>query len=106
MKEIGMFVSPSESTGFGSIEDLGHFIGGRAVPGGSGRFGDVYHPATGAIRRRVAMATAEEVSEADAVAKAATPGWTTTPPHIRARVLFRFRDLVEQHADQLASIIN
>jgi malonate-semialdehyde dehydrogenase (acetylating)/methylmalonate-semialdehyde dehydrogenase len=94
-----MAVSATETT-------LGHYVGGRAVAGRSGRFGDVYNPATGAVRRQVAMATAAEVSEAVAAAKAAFPGWAATPPHIRARVLFRFRELVERHGDHLAAIIN
>src|SRR5277367_4948627 len=101
-----MAVSTSEATGPGANDIVGHFIGGHAVPGTSGRFGDVYNPATGAITRQVAMATAEEVSRAVATAKAAFPGWAATPPHIRARVLFRFRDLVEQNTDRLAAIIN
>jgi len=101
-----MAVSASEATGPGVNDSVGHFIGGHAIPGSSGRFGEVYHPATGRVARRVAMATVQEVGEAVAAAKAAFPGWAATPPHIRARVLFRFRDLVERNADRLAAIIN
>ncbi|GLY70604.1 methylmalonate-semialdehyde dehydrogenase (acylating) [Amycolatopsis taiwanensis] len=65
----------------------------------------MFNPATGAVTGRVAYATAAETEAAIAAAADAFPGWSRTPPHVRARVLFRFRDLVEQHADRLAEII-
>jgi len=84
---------------------LHHYLNGARSPGGSNRFGDVYDPATGAIQSRVPFATAAEVDALVRAAKAAFPGWASTPPAQRARVLFRFRDLVEAHRDELATLV-
>ena len=84
---------------------LGHFIAGRPVAGRSGRFGDVFNPATGTVRARVAMAAKTEVDAAIAVAAKAFPAWAETPPLVRSRVLFRFRELVRDQTDRLAEII-
>jgi len=81
---------------------LGHFVAGRRIAGTSGRDGPVYNPATGELRGRVAFATAEEAGAAIAAAAAALPGWAATPPLQRARVMFRFKALLEAHADELA----
>jgi len=89
----------------GTLPVIGHHIGGRAVEG-EGRTGPVFHPASGAVAARVALASRAVVDEAVAGAAAAFPGWAATPAHVRARVLFRFRDLVERHVDTLAALIN
>jgi malonate-semialdehyde dehydrogenase (acetylating)/methylmalonate-semialdehyde dehydrogenase len=81
---------------------LGHFIAGRQVAGASGREGPVYNPATGALRGRVAFATAEETRAAIAAAEAALPGWAGVTPLQRARILFKFKALLEEHADEIA----
>jgi malonate-semialdehyde dehydrogenase (acetylating)/methylmalonate-semialdehyde dehydrogenase len=81
---------------------LGHFVAGRQVAGASGREGPVYNPATGALRGHVAFATAEETRTAIAAAEAALPGWASVTPLQRARILFRFKALLESHADELA----
>jgi malonate-semialdehyde dehydrogenase (acetylating)/methylmalonate-semialdehyde dehydrogenase len=82
-----------------------HFIGGRRLEGTSSRFGEVCNPATGAIARRVAFASREEVDRAVATAAAAFSGWAALPPLRRARILMRFRDLVERDLERLAAII-
>ena len=85
---------------------LGHFIEGEHVAGAPGdRHGTVYDPATGAVRARVAFASADETAVAIAAAKAAAPAWAATPPLKRARILFRFKELIEQHHDELARLI-
>jgi malonate-semialdehyde dehydrogenase (acetylating)/methylmalonate-semialdehyde dehydrogenase len=81
---------------------LGHFVAGRQVAGASGREGPVYNPATGALRGHVAFATAEETRAAIAAAEAALPGWASVTPLQRARVLFKFKALLERHADEIA----
>jgi malonate-semialdehyde dehydrogenase (acetylating)/methylmalonate-semialdehyde dehydrogenase len=86
-------------------ETLTHFIANEPVPGASGRDGPVYDPATGEVARRVPLANAAEVDRAVAAARAAFPGWAATPPVQRARVMFRFRELVERHLDELAAQI-
>jgi len=82
--------------------NLGHFIAGRQVAGASGREGPVYNPATGALRGHVAFATAEETRAAIAAAEAALPGWAGVTPLQRARILFKFKALLESHADEIA----
>jgi malonate-semialdehyde dehydrogenase (acetylating)/methylmalonate-semialdehyde dehydrogenase len=89
----------------GTREQLGHYIGGKRVRGGSGRSQPVFNPALGVAATEVALASADETRAAIATARAALPGWANTPPLQRARVLFRFRDLVERHADELAKIL-
>ena len=90
---------------FTSTTDIGHYIGGRRVAGASGRSQAVYNPATGAVSRRVALASAAEVDAAVAAAKAAQPAWGNTPPLRRARVLNAFLALLNQHRDELAAMI-
>ncbi len=96
--------SPVVDTGE-QIFELGHFVGGRTVRGASGRHGPVYDPATGVLRGRVAFATADETRVAIAAAAAALPGWAATPPLQRARVMIRFKALLEEHADELAHLL-
>jgi malonate-semialdehyde dehydrogenase (acetylating)/methylmalonate-semialdehyde dehydrogenase len=85
--------------------DLGHFVGGRSVPGQSGRSGRVYNPATGEARGQVAYANQAETRNAIAVAAAALPAWAALPPLQRARILFRFKALLDEHAAELAQLI-
>jgi malonate-semialdehyde dehydrogenase (acetylating)/methylmalonate-semialdehyde dehydrogenase len=89
----------------GQLERLGHYVDGRRVPGNSGRFAPVFNPALGVATLQVALATAAETQAAIASAAAALPGWAATPPLRRARVMFRFRELIEQYSDELAGII-
>jgi malonate-semialdehyde dehydrogenase (acetylating) / methylmalonate-semialdehyde dehydrogenase len=84
---------------------LHHIIGGRAVEGTSGRFGDVFNPAAGELASRVPLASAEEVRGAIGAARAAFPAWSRTPLVKRARFFFRYRELLEAHADELARLI-
>ncbi len=84
---------------------VGHLIAGKAVAGASGRFGDVFDPATGQVTRRVAFASRQEVDAAVAAAAAALPAWAATPPARRAKVMFKFKQLLEAHADELARLI-
>jgi malonate-semialdehyde dehydrogenase (acetylating) / methylmalonate-semialdehyde dehydrogenase len=84
---------------------LGHFIGGRAVPGTSRRYGPVYNPATGETARQVSLASADETRAAIRAAHDAFPAWAATAPLQRARVMFRFKALLDAHAGELASII-
>jgi malonate-semialdehyde dehydrogenase (acetylating) / methylmalonate-semialdehyde dehydrogenase len=86
-------------------KELGHFIGGKAVAGKSGRLADVFNPATGETSVRVALADAAEVAAAVESSKAAFPKWAQTPPLMRARVMFKFKELLEQNRDRLARLI-
>jgi malonate-semialdehyde dehydrogenase (acetylating)/methylmalonate-semialdehyde dehydrogenase len=81
-----------------------HFVAGREV-GGADRTGPVYNPATGEVSRRVAFASAAEVDEAIAAAKAALPGWRATGLIKRADVFFKLRHLLVERQDELAAIL-
>ena len=85
--------------------EVGHFIAGRIVVGASGRRQAVYNPATGQVARQVTLAAADEVDAAVAVAEAAFPAWADTPPIRRARVLYKFLELLNQNRDTLAAMI-
>jgi malonate-semialdehyde dehydrogenase (acetylating)/methylmalonate-semialdehyde dehydrogenase len=87
------------------IERIGHYLDGKRTAGRSGRAAPVFNPALGVAASEVALASADETRAAIASARAAFPGWSETPPLRRARVLFRFRELVEQHAEELAGLI-
>ncbi|MBY0467789.1 MAG: aldehyde dehydrogenase family protein, partial [Burkholderiaceae bacterium] len=78
------------TTSLSSTAEVGHFIAGQAVASRGGQRQPVYNPATGAVARQVALASAEEVNAAVAAAQAAFDGWADTPPIRRARVLFKF----------------
>jgi len=82
-----------------------HVIHGGTAPFASGSQSDIFNPATGEISGRLALGGAREVDAAVDAALKAFPGWAATPPHVRARVLFRFRDLIERDLDKLAALI-
>ena len=88
-----------------SNANIEHYIGGRVVAGTSARAQDVFNPATGAVTGQVALANAAEVNAAVAAARAAFPAWSDTPPIRRARVLFKFLELLNRNKDELARLI-
>ncbi|PSJ45977.1 CoA-acylating methylmalonate-semialdehyde dehydrogenase [Zobellella taiwanensis] len=81
----------------------GHLINGEHLTGGE--TADVFNPATGEVCARVCLAGEDEVAQAVAAARAAFAGWRNTPPARRARVMFRFRQLLEEHADDICRLI-
>src|ERR1700750_1721855 len=84
---------------------VGSWVGGRRVAGTSGRSQPVTNPATGAVARRVALASAGEGDGAVAAAKAPQPAWGEMPPLRRARILNAFLALLNEHRDTLAGMI-
>ena len=84
---------------------LMHFINNRLVPGSSDRTQPVTNPATGAVTGHVALANPGDVGQAVAAAQAAFAAWADTPPIRRARVMFKFLELLNQHRDDLARCI-
>ena len=88
------------------MSDVHHYIQGKATEGASSRWGDVYNPATGEKIRGVAFASAGEVDRAVQAAAAAFPGWAATPPLTRARILFKFLELLNRDHDALARVIS
>lgn len=88
------------------VHDLQHFVGGQKKAGTSGRFGDVFNPNTGEVAARAPLADAAEVSQAVEAAKAAFPEWAAMNPQRRARVLFKFKELLEVHLEELAVLLS
>ncbi len=82
-----------------------HLIHGQLTDGQGGRSADVFNPATGEAIRRVALADVATVQQAIDSAKEAFPAWRNTPPAKRAQVMFRFKQLLEQHEDTIAKLI-
>ncbi|TNM61974.1 CoA-acylating methylmalonate-semialdehyde dehydrogenase [Streptomyces sp. NP160] len=82
-----------------------HWIDGAATRGASTRTADVFDPATGEVARQVVLAEPSDVEAAVASAKAAFPAWRDTSLAKRTRVLFRFRELLDDRAPELAAII-
>ncbi|HSH71835.1 MAG TPA: CoA-acylating methylmalonate-semialdehyde dehydrogenase [Methylophilaceae bacterium] len=89
-----------------STRVIGHYINGEHVAGTSNRFGDVYNPATGIVQAQLSYATADEVNTAINAAQAAFPAWSTTPALKRARIMFKFKALLDEHANELAKAIS
>src|SRR5512143_2121429 len=88
------------------MREIGHFIGGKTVKGGSERFGDVFDPNTGEVQAKVALASKSEVEQAIANAEAAQPAWAATNPQRRARVMFKFLELAQKEYDSLAKLLS
>ena len=88
------------------MRTIDHFISGGFVPGTSGRFGDVFNPATGEVQARVALASRAEMRSAVEAAKKAFPEWASVNPQRRARVMFNFKGLIEKHMDELAHMLS
>ncbi|HEY4265575.1 MAG TPA: CoA-acylating methylmalonate-semialdehyde dehydrogenase [Micropepsaceae bacterium] len=88
------------------MKTLTHFIGGVHVNGSSGRFGDVFDPATGEVQARVPFANSEELRRAVDAAAKAFPAWAGLNPQRRARVMFNFKTLVEESMDSLSQLLS
>ena len=88
------------------VRDLTHFIAGRHVKGTSGRFGDIYNPATGEVQARTPLATTAEMRSAVDAALKVFPEWASQNPQKRARVMFAFKALVEKNMDELAHMLS
>jgi len=88
-----------------TMKELTHFINGFALKGASGRFGDVFNPATGEVQARAPLASRAEVRRAVESAAKAFPEWASVNPQRRARVLFNFKTLIERHMDELAAML-
>jgi malonate-semialdehyde dehydrogenase (acetylating)/methylmalonate-semialdehyde dehydrogenase len=88
------------------MRTITHFIAGAEAPLAGARTGDVYNPSTGQIQARVELANPAHLDKAVADAKAAQPAWAAQNPQRRARVMFKFKELIEQHMDELAEMLS
>src|SRR5438477_12331183 len=100
--EMTEVVTAPEKRDEQELSRINHWIGGRAVPGTSGRSGPVYNPATGAVAAEVDFASVEEIDAAVAAAKAAFPAWRALSLSRRSELLFRIRQLVDAHREDIA----
>ncbi len=87
------------------MKAIEHYINGQFIAGKGKRHQDVFNPATGEITARVAFATNEELIEAVAVAKKAFATWSQVTPLRRARVLFKFKELLDKNINKLAELL-
>ena len=87
------------------MERLGHWVGGKQMSGESGRTGPVFNPATGEQTHEVDFASVDEVDRAVDAAREAFPGWRATSLSKRAEIMFRIRDLVDEHRREIATLI-
>jgi malonate-semialdehyde dehydrogenase (acetylating)/methylmalonate-semialdehyde dehydrogenase len=92
-------------TAYTDSAEVAHFINGKPTRGDSRRTQPVFNPATGAIAREVRLADATDVQVAVESASAAFKKWSATPPIRRARIMFKFLELLNRHRDDLAAII-
>lgn len=96
-----MHKTPKEET---VIPTVGHWMDGQLIED-TARTQPVYNPATGRSERQVALASVQTVEAAIAAAEKAFPAWRNTPPLKRARVMSKFKVLLEAHADEIAALI-
>ena len=88
-----------------STATLQHYLNGQIFPSTSGRQQDVFNPATGEVVAQVVLANLDEVNAVVAAAKAAAPAWAETAPLKRARVMFKFKELLDRHHKDMATLI-
>ena len=82
-----------------------HFVDGKKFSGNSKRTGKVFNPATGEQISEVRLATVDDLNKAVDIAKKAFGVWSSTPPVQRARILFKFKELIEKNSDELTKTI-
>ncbi|MET8115191.1 CoA-acylating methylmalonate-semialdehyde dehydrogenase [Streptomyces prasinus] len=87
------------------MKTISHWIGGKPVEGASGRFGPVWNPATGTQEKQVAFADTTEVDAAVAAAKDAFASWGSSSLAKRTAILFKYRELLDAHRDEIAELI-
>ena len=88
------------------MQTIGHFIDGARVAGVSGRKKDIFNPNTGEVQAQVMMATADELDAAVRSASQAQHEWAKVNPQKRARILFAYKQLVEDNIDALAHTLS
>ncbi len=88
------------------MKEIGHWIDGKLVAGNSGRFANVFNPATGEVQAKVALASTEELNAAIASAATAQVAWGATNPQRRARVMMALVGLINRDMDKLAEALS
>ena len=88
------------------MEKLTHYVNGEHVEGASGRYADVFNPATGEVQYQCPLASKSEVDAIISKAEAAQPAWAAVNPQRRARVMMKFVDLLNRDMDKLAEVLS
>ena len=88
------------------MREVKHFISGKSTTGNSTREGEVFDPNTGQMQASVCLGGAEDISAAVEAAKKVQPEWAATNPQRRARVMFKFKELLEANMDELAALLS
>jgi malonate-semialdehyde dehydrogenase (acetylating)/methylmalonate-semialdehyde dehydrogenase len=92
-------------TAASAVHVVPNLAGGQWSPSNSTASGDVFNPSTGKVIARVPFASAEETADVVAKAAEALPAWSETPPVERARIMFRYRDLVAANFEEFAALV-
>ena len=87
------------------MKTIEHFVDGKSFGGESKRTGKVFNPATGEQSAEVKLATTKDINTAVTNAQKAFESWSNKPPLQRARVMFKFKELIEKNSDELTKII-
>ena len=82
-----------------------HFVGGKVIDGTSERKGQVFNPATGDQESEVILATKSDLDKTVEIAKKAFDTWSLKPALQRARIMFKFKELIEKNFDELTKLI-
>jgi len=82
-----------------------HFVNGKSFSGSSKKTSEVFNPATGEVSAKVNLASKKDVDDVVAIATKAFATWSQVPPLQRARILFKFKELIEKNSDELTKII-
>ena len=88
------------------MKQIGHFIHGEVVAGESGRYADVFNPATGEVAAQVALGGSADLAAAVTSAKRAQPEWAALNPQRRARVMIRYVELLNANLKPLAELMS
>ena len=87
------------------MKKIHHFVNGKAFEGDSKKTSDVYDPSIGEVSAKVTLATKQDVDKVVDIAHSAFHSWSSTPALQRARILFKFKELIEKNSDELTKII-
>ena len=87
------------------MKNIFHFVDGKEFKGDSKRTSDVFNPATGEVEAKVSLASKNDVDTAVKNANEAFKEWSLTPPITRARILFKYKELIEKNSDELTKLI-
>ena len=87
------------------MKKIHHFVNGKAFEGDSKKTFDVYNPSIGEVSAKVTLATKQDVDKVVDIAHSAFHSWSSTPALQRARILFKFKELIEKNSDELTKII-